>query len=91
MPVRPTSLKKRRERLSTLEKLAAEDLKTLKQASKHVPTPRGRKKPHYITLLRWADRGLRGHKLETVKIGQHRYTTLEALHRFLALTSQEVA
>ena len=41
-------------------------------------------RPHRATIERWRMRGCHGVKLETVKIGGKRYTSQEALHRFVA-------
>jgi Protein of unknown function (DUF1580) len=41
-------------------------------------------RPHRSTGIRWADRGVRGFRLETVTIGGRRYTSREALARFIA-------
>jgi hypothetical protein len=41
-------------------------------------------RPHRSTAIRWADRGVRGSRLETVTIGGRRYTSREALTRFIA-------
>jgi hypothetical protein len=41
-------------------------------------------KPSPATLSRWAFKGVDGVKLETYKIGGRRYTTAEALDRFVA-------
>jgi hypothetical protein len=43
----------------------------------HIP---GR--PHFSQVYRWSMRGLRGCKLEWIKIGGRRFTSLEALDRF---------
>ena len=40
--------------------------------------------PSPATLWRWAFKGVDGVKLETFKIGGRRYTTAEALDRFVA-------
>ena len=58
--------------------LDQEELCLLANASPHVP---GR--PHPSTLVRWASVGFRGVRLETVKIGWRRYTSVEAIRRFL--------
>lgn len=39
-------------------------------------------RPSVPTLWRWALRGLRGVRLETIKVGGRRYTTFEAIDRF---------
>jgi len=36
-----------------------------------------------LTIWRWATKGLRGVKLETLCIGNQRYTTREAVQRFI--------
>ena len=56
-----------------------ENLLTLAEASKRLPS-----RPNVCTLWRWANRGARGRKLETVLVGGRRYTSLEALNRFVA-------
>lgn len=55
-----------------------ENLVLLSRASALVP---GR--PHASTLIRWALRGIRGRKLETVIVGGRRYTSVEAVRRFV--------
>jgi len=64
-----------------------ENLIPLSEARDHVPPRRGHK-VHRATLFRWAQRGLRGIKLETVKIGGARFTSLEALERFYDCLTQ---
>jgi hypothetical protein len=48
------------------------------EAPKHIP---GR--PHISTLHRWRLNGARGRRLETFLCGGRRFTTLEAIQRFL--------
>jgi hypothetical protein len=55
-----------------------ETMRLLTQAPKDVP---GR--PSISTLMRWARKGIRGITLETVLIGGRRYTSLEAIGRFV--------
>lgn len=62
-----------------------ESLLTLKEAAKLLP-----RSPHYATLFRWAQKGCRGAKLESVLIGGIRYTSREALDRFVAGCSGNV-
>lgn len=57
----------------------AESLLTLKAAAKILPGH-----PHYATLFRWGQRGCRGIRLETILVGGIRYTSREALDRFIA-------
>ena len=44
-------------------------------------------KPHLSTLHRWRLRGVRGVKLETVLVGGRRFTSHEALERFIERTT----
>ena len=63
--------------------LAREQAITLADVPQHVPKRRG-KKVHYSTVYRWATKGARGRLLESVLIGGLRFTTIEAIGRFLA-------
>jgi hypothetical protein len=60
-----------------------EQMRLLTKAAADVP---GR--PHISTLMRWALRGVKGVRLETVVIGGRRFTSLEAIQRFIARLSQ---
>jgi hypothetical protein len=44
-------------------------------------------RPHISTIWRWINRGCRGVRLETILIGGKRYTSLEALQRFVEATT----
>lgn len=55
----------------------------------YVPKRRG-KKVHYSTVYRWATKGARGRNLETVLSGGIRFTTVEAVRRFLAAKPSSV-
>ena len=57
----------------------------LADVPRYVPKRRG-KKVHYSTVYRWATKGARGRKLETILSGGLRYTTIEAVQRFLDAT-----
>jgi hypothetical protein len=61
--------------------LLTEDLLSISEAAKTLPT-----RPHFATVWRWTQRGLRGKKLETYKIGSRIVTSTQALHRFLEAT-----
>lgn len=64
---------------------------TLVEVPKHVPKRHG-KKVHYSTVYRWISKGARGRVLESALVGGVRYTTVEAVGRFLAATpSIEIA
>lgn len=56
-----------------------DDLISLRKAAESIPT-----KPSPSTLQRWRLYGVRGRKLETVLIGGLRYTSKQALTRFLS-------
>ncbi len=58
--------------------LLTEKMLSLKDATKYIPT-----RPHIATVWRWATRGTRGVKLETILVGSQRFTTKEAIGRFL--------
>ena len=60
----------------------AEHVFPLKDSPKHIP---GR--PHISTVVRWAQRGCRGIRLETALIGGIRYTSREAVQRFSERTT----
>ena len=68
--------------------ILTEDLLTLKQAAKAVPRPKGRKPVHYATIYRWVNTGVRGTKLETIKIGQQYMTSVQRIHAFLEATQE---
>jgi Protein of unknown function (DUF1580) len=55
-----------------------EDLLLLAKANVEVP---GR--PHPSTVARWALKGINGVKLETLIVGGRRYTSYQAVQRFL--------
>jgi hypothetical protein len=63
-----------------------EDLLSLSDAAALIPT-----KPSPSTLQRWRIYGVRGHKLETVLIGGLRYTSKQAVTRFLSWPESETA
>lgn len=58
----------------------------LSEVPQHLPKRNG-KKVHYSTVYRWATKGARGRILETQLVGGIRYTTISALHRFIATTT----
>jgi hypothetical protein len=66
--------------------LETETILPLHDAPRHALLRRGRRpgRPiHRSTIERWHTRGVGGVKLETVKLGGIRATTVEALRRFL--------
>lgn len=50
--------------------------------SKCLPRRRKGKRPHVVTLFRWATVGVRGVVLETIQCGGTRCTSVEAIQRF---------
>ncbi|MFO0954422.1 MAG: DUF1580 domain-containing protein [Isosphaeraceae bacterium] len=60
--------------------IAEETVFPLSEVPNHVPPRRG-KKLHVATVFRWKG-GLRGVKLETIRIGGTLHTSAEALQRF---------
>lgn len=63
-------------------KLSSETVVALSDAAKLLPRRRRGKKPHRATLYRWASRGLRGTRLEVIRVGGTTCTSHEALQRF---------
>ena len=61
-----------------------ENILTFSEAAKVLPRGRAGKKIHTCTLYRWASRGLRGIRLETIQVGGTTCTSQEALQRFFA-------
>lgn len=45
------------------------------------------RRPNVATIWRWAIRGLRGVRLQTIALGRYRYTTRSAIERFIEQTS----
>ena len=62
---------------------------TLAEVADHVPRRNGRK-VHYSTVYRWVTKGARGRRLESLLVGGVRYTTVEALGRFLNATTKAI-
>ncbi len=61
--------------------LQAEELLSLTDAAKALPPIDG-KRPHVSTIWRWVRRGVRGIRLEHVRLGHRVCTSQEALARF---------
>ena len=59
-----------------------ENVIPIKDAPKHTP---GR--PHIATVNRWHIRGARGVRLETILVGGKRFTSIEAIQRFIDATT----
>ena len=54
----------------------------ISQAPKHFP---GR--PNVSSVYRWFGKGSRGARLETIVVGAKRYTSIEAIERFIERTT----
>ena len=68
----------------SIDPLGTDSLITIDQAAKKVPGH-----PHRHSVYRWAHFGVRGHRLETVKIGRFLFTTEDALRDFLHAIQQD--
>jgi hypothetical protein len=62
--------------------LSVEHPLTFQEAGRPLP-----RQPNLSTWHRWRLRGVRGVRLETVVVGGRRYTTAEAVSRFIAATT----
>lgn len=63
--------------------LNAEQLVAVVEIPKHIPGHR----PHVSTCWRWIQRGIRDIRLETLLVGGKRYTSVEAIQRFIERTT----
>jgi len=69
--------------------LQSETLIPVSEAPKHLPSRPSGKRVHISAVYRWIVRGVKGVRLESLKIGGGTYTSLEALQRFAdALTAR---
>jgi hypothetical protein len=59
-----------------------EHLMTLAQAAKLRPSGRNGRPTHVSTVYRWIATGVRGVRLESIRIGGTLYTSREAIQRF---------
>ena len=66
-----------------------EEAISLREAARLVPRRRAGKSLSIGTLYRWAGAGLRGHKLETIRVGDSVCTSRAALAAFFAALSRE--
>jgi hypothetical protein len=58
---------------------STEKLIPFQSASTHIPN-----RPHISTLHRWRLKGVRGVRLESILCGNNRFTSTEAIQRFIA-------
>ncbi len=61
---------------------ANETLIPISKAPAHIPS-----RPHVATVWRWIKNGVRGVTLDTIVIGGKRYTSREAIQRFMEATT----
>jgi hypothetical protein len=59
-----------------------EQLLPLNEVPKLLPPRRNGKRIHISAIYRWAQRGIRGTRLEVVRVGGTTYTSREAMQRF---------
>ena len=72
--------------------LTTETVLTLAAAARLRPPSRGGRPTHPSTLARWALCGIRGQRLEVIRLGGALFTSVEALQRFAdRLTTTEAA
>lgn len=63
-------------------KLCNETLIPIREAPRHLPKRPNGKRIHTSACYRWISRGVRGVRLDSIKIGGSTYTSMEALQRF---------
>lgn len=69
--------------------LNGEQLVAIPEVPDFMPTRRG-KKLHISTVYRWVLKGAHGKVLDSAMLGGIRYTSLEALERFLGTSTAEL-
>lgn len=67
---------------------STEDILPLSKAAREKVLKHHGRPPHISTLYRWATRGIRGVRLETLLIGGARCTTRQAIYRFIERTNE---
>lgn len=65
-----------------------ESLVSIRDVPRQIPPRRSGRRVHISAVYRWLGRGVRGVKLEAIKIGGTTYTSLEALQRFAERLSE---
>lgn len=66
---------------STMINLSSETLIPIREAPRHLPKRPNGKRIHISACYRWISRGVRGVRLESIKIGGSTYASTEALQR----------
>ena len=67
--------------------LASEQLVSLHDVPKLLPPRPSGKRVHISAIYRWVQRGIRGIRLEVIRVGGTTYTSREALQRFSSPTA----
>ena len=67
---------------SAVVDLTREQLVPFRDVPNLLPPVRRGRKPHVASIFRWAERGLKGVKLEYLQVGGVRCTSIQALQRF---------
>jgi Protein of unknown function (DUF1580) len=68
--------------------ISHETLIPLREAPRHLPCRPDGKRVHISAFYRWVSVGVRGVRLESLKVGGTTYTSLEALQRFAVQLSR---
>lgn len=68
--------------LSKMIDVTQESLMLLRDVPRHLPVRPNGKRLHISAVYRWTMRGVKGVRLETMKLGGSTYTSREALQRF---------
>lgn len=68
--------------------IQSEETIPLARVPDQLPNTASGNRIHPSTVHRWIKRGVRGIQLETIRIGGRRYTSVEAIHRFIEATSK---
>lgn len=72
----------------TVSRILSESVLTFSQARVELQNISGAR-PDKATLSRWVLRGIKGIKLEAVKVGPNWVTSMEALNRFIVATTEK--
>lgn len=70
--------------------LADESLVPLAEVPKRLPARPNGKRVHISACYRWVATGVRGVRLESIRVGGTTYTSLQAIQRFADAVSQRV-
>ncbi len=68
--------------------IADETVFPIMQAPKHLPLRRNGRPVNILTVRKWAGAGIKGVRLETLRIGGALFTSQEALDRFIKKLSE---